>query len=88
MEEAAIMNDRNRTFAIGFKISFVVWLLVVFVLIFNFLNGMSLERGKPLTYDELFEIALDFKYFGAVLLIGATGFFCLVRRPEHTENNN
>lgn len=71
------MEKRQRLVVTGFTISFTVWLLVLSFLLFSFLRDVSEERGAGFSYEELCEIALDFKYFFAVLFIGIVGLSVL-----------
>lgn len=71
------MENRQRVVVTGFTISFAVWLIVLSFLIYSFLRDLSEERGAGFSYEELREIALDFKYFCAVLFIGIVGLSVL-----------
>lgn len=79
------MDERQRLVVKGFTISFAIWLLILFFLVFVFLRDLSDERGETLSYEELFDVALDFKYFFAVLFVGVVGLMVLTGRRTMKE---
>lgn len=83
-----VMDRQQRTVVAGFTISVIGWLLLVCLFVFLFLRDISTERGEPFTNEDLIQIAVDFKYFAIVVVVGTIGFLLLVARKTTRRQKN
>lgn len=60
----------------------------MFILIHVFIRDVGEERGQPLSNDELLDVALDFKWFFAVLSVGFAIILIAICLPDRNRHAN